>query len=371
MKMNRHRNIIHKVYLPDSKRENQYLLAEFAITAQLVETFRNVADATTTKPYQGFYQKLANKVFAICENHELHNAHFIANDKLPRIRFSEEMHTWETQQQVLFFYNPKYHQSYKSFFDGNQRAHKVSIAFLATGAEIYHDAIKYHQQVLKAVKEIAKEFALPAGSIRIRDHQHLTYDLFSRDKNEQQLSKASKIRPIDRHYAINNFSVPADHSQLCYVIANLPVDRKSIEQVSLTPDNEQQYNPFYTYIANKFTEAAQQVNMNSGGVIANGLAPIIRNASHESLNYDGELLHIGFNPEFATSGFICKWNAEMLVSDIKLVFLAKSADLHEHGYGKFLNNIEKVLHNLSRELNFAKKHNELMIRFHQHIGYNL
>ena len=134
MSIIRKRSAAHKSYLPKSARDNQYILAEFTISDDLIKRFSPKASAAKTtsattnnssENYCEFYQNLAKVLFDLSENFEVENCLFIANDKLTRVRFNQEMHQWQTNQQILFYYNPESHLLKKSFFDANKRAKKI------------------------------------------------------------------------------------------------------------------------------------------------------------------------------------------------------------------------------------------------------
>jgi hypothetical protein len=54
----------HKVYLPASARDNQYLLAEFALSDELVARY---PASSTEAPYLALYQALSQKLFELSE----------------------------------------------------------------------------------------------------------------------------------------------------------------------------------------------------------------------------------------------------------------------------------------------------------------
>ena len=92
MSIIRKRSAAHKAYLPVSLRDNQYVLAELSITDELVQRLSSDYSAIKPQPYYDFYQKLSDIFFNITEELELTNCQFIANDKLARVRYNQEMH---------------------------------------------------------------------------------------------------------------------------------------------------------------------------------------------------------------------------------------------------------------------------------------
>ena len=161
----------HKVYLPAQARDNQYLLAEFVLTDELLAAFP-ANDAA--KPYEHFYQQLAQQFFELADAVQLHNVHVIANGKTPVVRFHQEAYVLQTAEQILFFYNPSYHEAQHSFYDAKVRARKISLLFLATEQPLRSNAAAFHQQVTTLLTELRNRLVLAELKIKVRDHQHLT-----------------------------------------------------------------------------------------------------------------------------------------------------------------------------------------------------
>jgi len=368
MSLSRSRNTQHKVYVPSSARENQYLLAKIKVTDELLAKFSDIIDETSAKPFEKFYQKLAQTFFKINDDLNIENCQFIANDKFPRIRFSPEKITPQTDQQILFLYNPKYHFSQNSYFDGSKRAKKLTLAFLANGDEIRLNAAKFHQKVQQAIDAFAQETTLAKSEMRICDHQHLTYDLYSKDKG-QEGTQPHKLRSISNRYLADNQILPENTDTLTYAIVDLPINRRIRELVTIDETSAAPYTPLYNLIADALINAAKNHNLNNGAVIANGLIPIVRRSDDEIVIANGELQMLGYNPKHTSCGYTCKWSADKLVDTVQLVFVASEQNKTNQGYGKFLNQIEQTLHSLADKLNFVQNKEEMTVRFHQHIGF--
>ena len=56
---------------------------------------------------------------------------------------------------------------------------------------------------------------------------------------------------------------------------------------------------------------------------------------------------------------------------VQLIFVATKYDNSDHGYGRFLNQIEQAMNLMAAELAIPTDKEELIIRFHQHVAYNL
>ncbi len=377
MSIIRKRNTAHKSYIPNNARDNQYILAEFTITDELIQRFStksNLLGENRQENYYEFYQTLAKVLFELSTLFEVENCQFIANDKLARVRFGLELHQWQTNQQILFYYNPDNHKLQKTFFDANKRAKKISLLFLTSGQNIRENAAGFHAKIAQLVRAYAKEITLDESLIRLRDHQHITYDLFAKNKPSNRdntlTTQAHKLRPIIKRYASQNVTLPIYHSAMTYAVVNIPISNRLLNMVEVDPNSMDPYNPLYTYVTNAFTQASKRYNLNNGALIANGLVPIIRYSIHEIASQIGELQMLGYNPEQNPCGIISKWNANELVDNVKLVFVATDKNKTEHGFGQFLNQIEQTLKLMATELEMEPNKDEILVRFHQHVAYN-
>ncbi|MEW6982889.1 DUF3083 family protein [Colwelliaceae bacterium 6471] len=370
MSISRMRNTQHKVYIPSSARENQYLLAKFEITDEIIDRFSNIIEQTEEKPYEQFYQTLSKIFFNINNELELDSGQFIANDKFTRVRFSPEKLTSQTKQQILFLYNPSYHHSQSAYFDGNVRAKKINLVFLANGNEIRLNAAKFHRDVKKAICAFAEQIGLDKNAIRLCDHQHLTYDLFAKDKGVVG-TQTHKIRSMTNRYLADDLVLPPSIDALTYAIVDIPMNKRMKLLVDLDETNSEPYHPLYNLIADTFTHAAKRYNLNNGAVIANGLIPIVRKSDDEIVVANGELQMLGYNPKKSSGGYTCKWDAEKLVDSVQLVFVASEHNETSHGFGKFLHQIESALHAIAEKIGYENDKEEMLVRFHQHLGFYL
>ncbi len=369
MSIIRKRSAAHKAYLPGNVRDNQYILAEFSLTDDLLANLSSKYSDTKPQPYYDFYQHLSAIFFQLSAEVELNNCQFIANDKLARVRFSQEMHQWQTNQQILFYYNPESHHLKKSFFDGNKRVKKICLLFLATGNDIRTDAASFHSRVRQVVEVFCENICLDKSEMRLRDHQHLTYDLFAKHKG-CNTTQTHKLREIKKRYFSQEIELPTYHSAMNYAIVTLNISDKLLQQVEIDSHSHDPYNPLYSYLTDVFTMAATRYNLNNGALIANGLVPIVRYSIHEIVSRVGELQMLGYNPEQSPCGIVSKWNANELADSIQLVFVATPENNTEHGFGRFLNQIEQAMQLMAVELEMDASKDEIMIRFHQHIAYN-
>jgi hypothetical protein len=370
MSLSRTRNAQHKVYIPTSARENQYLMAKFPLTDQLLEKYADLIDESATEPYAKFYQVLADQFFKINDEFSIESSEFIANDKFPRVRFSPEKLTTQTKQQVLFLYNPEYHTSQNTFFRGNLKAKKITLIFLTNGTEVRVHAATFHQKVKQAITKFSDQLGINKESVRICDHQHLTYDLFAKNKGIEG-SQVHKFRSMTNRYLADELNLPENTDALTYAVVDFPLNRR-IRSLTKNENNETScYNELYNLIADAFISSAKQQNLYNGAVIANGLVPIVRKGEDENVIASGELLMLGFNPAHSSCGYTCKWESNKLVDTIQLIFVACDKDITSHGYGKFVNQIEQALRGFAQRLDFVNDKEEMLVRLHQHIGFYL
>lgn len=365
MSIVRKRNANQKAYIPESARDNQYILAEFALSDQLLS---QLSSPENTDNFYQCYQRLADLLFTLSNDYHIRNSLLVANDKLVRVRYSQEMHQWQTSQQIIFYYDPLQHALQNSFFDATVRAQKITLVFLASGTDIRSGAANFHQRVNGLLTTFAQQLQLPLDKIRLRDHQHLTYDLFAKNKGCNN-SQAHKFRPISQRYANQDLTLPDDLSSITYAIINLTLNPRITQLVDIDASSIDPYNPLYTYLTDTFSLVAKRFNLNNGALIANGLVPIVRHSLHEIVSKVGELQMLGYNPKQSPCGIVSKWNADELVDNVQLIFVANCHNGEEQNYAKFVNQIEQAMRLLATELEIPTNKDELTLRFHQHVAY--
>jgi hypothetical protein len=369
MSIVRKRSAAHKAYIPSNARDNQYILAEFAITDELIKLITPKFSKNNAQPYYQFYQSLSQLLFTLSNDFGIKSSLFIANDKLVRVRYSQEMHLWQTSQQILFYYDPQSHELQNSFFDASIRAKKITLLFLASGDDIRQNAAILHQRVAGLIASFSQQIKLPTKAIRLRDHQHLTYDLFAKNKGCLG-TQAHKLRPISERYMSQNVTISAECSAISYAVINLTINNRLLSLVDIDANSKDPYNPLYTYLTDTFSLVAKRFNLNNGALIANGLVPIVRHSLHEIISKMGELQMLGYNPKQSPCGLVSKWKADELVDNVQLIFVATDEDSQNSGYGKFVNQIEQAMRLLATELEIPINKDELTLRFHQHIAYD-
>jgi len=366
MAISRVRNAQSKVYIPSSARENQYILAKIKVTDELVEKLsQNKQDVQT--PYLGFYQSFAKAFFDVCSELSIDSCHFVGNDKFSRVRYSPERMVAQTEQQMLFLYNPKYHTSQNAYFDGSVRAQKITLVFLSNGEDIRSEAASFHQKVRNAIAQLSDKLGILAHRFHVFDHQHLTYDLFSKSKGITG-TITHKLRPIKTRYSASDVAIDDSAEALTYVTADFAINKRIKAMFDYTNESKQ-FEDLYSFINQSLKESSLKQNVDGATIVANDLIPFVRTGDEELAATSGELQKIIASPTKPSQLFTCLFSSTQLVDKINIVFVASTKDQTSHGYGKFLNQIEAVLLSFAERMQFVENKEELIVRFHQHISF--
>lgn len=369
MPITRDRSAQHKVYIPSNARENQYLLAKFELPDALLAKFAEQVDSGSEHPYHDFYQTLANMFFDVCDKHGIESGQFVANDKFIRVRYSPEKITAQTDQQIIFLYNPRYHSGNKAYINGKKRVRKLKLLFLANGEEIRHNSASFHAQVEKAVAEYSQLLELDAGSIRLCDHQHLTYDLFAKEKGDEGI-QAHKLRSIEHRFKAHDVILQGEFDQQTYAVVDMPLTKRIQSLFDIDKEAQCPYEDLYTSLEKQFIECAKQNGIDQGIMIANGLVPVVRSKRDTVISENGELQTIDFNENAPDNSFSAHYSRRRLVDSVQFVFVAAKNDMSSYGYGKFLNQVHSAMRSFANKLNYQHKAETLSVRLHQHVGFN-
>lgn len=348
-----------KVYIPKEARTNQYITAEIKVTDELLNQYSD---------YHTCYQTLSRLIFNLAEQHDLRNVHVITNDKLPVVRYHTEAYCFQTAEQILFFYNPAYHEAQNLFTLDNYRARKLRIVFLATGDDIRSNSARFHTKVRELLDELLPVLPITGLKVKVRDHQHLSYDLFAKSKGNKE-TYGYKLRAIAPRYKARKCELPDNISSLTYVTVSLPLSRK-LKQ-GLLPESATDFTPLYQHLEDCFLNAARQKQLTRLAMIANGLTPLVRNSKFDKQDSTTEVQMIGFDPNATEQQLIRRWDAEHLVEAAHFTIVAGAKDCDDSGYGRFMNNVEAALKAFATEIGIDPEREDLVIRFHQHISYQL
>ncbi|WP_413473139.1 DUF3083 family protein [Shewanella baltica] len=348
-----------KVYIPKEARTNQYITAEIKVTDELLSQYPD---------YQSCYQTLSRLIFNLAEQHDLRNVHVITNDKLPVVRYHTEAYCFQTTEQILFFYNPAYHEAQNLFSQENYRARKLRIVFLATGEDIRSNSASFHIRVRELLTELMPLMPISDLKVKVRDHQHLSYDLFAKAKGYKE-TYGYKLRAIGPRYKARKCELPENVSSLTYVTVSLPLSRKL--KKGLLPDSATDFTPLYQHLEDCFLKAAANRQLTRLAMIANGLTPLVRNSKFEKLDSKAEVQMIGFDPNATEQQVIRRWNADNLVEAAHFTIVAGTKDCDDSGFGRFMNNVETALKAFAADIGVDPEREDLVVRFHQHISYQI
>lgn len=365
--LSRDRSHQHKVFIPANARENQYLLAKFELTDELLAKFSKGSDSAEG-PYGALYQELANLFFDVCDKHGLDAGQFVANDKFLRVRYCPEKYTVESEQQLTFLYSPKYHTGSREFYNGNERVRKIKLLFLATGPELRHYSAQFHTKVNEAVKEYAKMLELAPNAIRLCDHQHLTYDLFAKEKGVEGV-QAHKLRSIANRFRAHD--VVIDENELdsqTYAVVNLHVNKRVQKLVAADKSSDCPYQALYQHLYEQFVESAKANGLERGIMTANDRTPVVRSKVDSHISENGELQTIDFNEKEPIDGFSSYFAKGSLVDSIQFIMIASKDDKTSYGYGKFISEVHQAMREFAERIDHDEKCENLSIRVHQHIG---
>ncbi|MCF2949734.1 DUF3083 family protein [Paraglaciecola aquimarina] len=355
-----------KVYLPSDSRDNQYILAEFPLTDELVKSVAGSIDTNLKKPYQRFYQKLASSIFETTEKHGIERANLVANNKLVRVRYGSEQQVLHTEQQSFFFYCPSHNATFKGYFDGAVKARKIKLLFLATGENLRLNSAAFHEKVFGAVKEIASNLGLAADSVKVRDHQHITFDIFAQEKGLKSTITHSFREMADR-YAKQGFNIGQDHTSLTYTVVSIPMMRRLLKGTNIDYDSEQPYQALYQKIEDAFKSAVEKNALKHAALLGISASPIVRYNNEDSVNLNGEIVGIGFDPTKEETFVTSMWEGDTLVDTIRFIFFANERDESNNNYGKFANQSIQAVKDFADEVNWKKDHDDIIVRIHQHI----
>lgn len=355
-----------RVYLPNDSRDNQYILAEIPLTDNLIELVCGKVDENSAKPYQMFYQTLSHKIFEVVEKHDLSHVNFVANNRLVRVRYSDEQQVLHTEQQSFFFYCPQHNSTFKCYYDSTVRVRKVKILFLATGDELRVNSGKFHNSVYQAIKDISKTIGLPEQEIKLRDHQHLTFDIFAKDKGASN-TLSHTFREIADRYESQNQSIDSDHTSITYAIASIPMARRLLKGSNIDYSSDAPFTELYQKIEKAFNDSCNANKIDQAELIANGVSPFVRYDENEATEIRGELMSVGVNPNNAESRFCVHWEADNLVDTLRFVFIADKSDETHHNYGKFVNQAIAAVRGFADEVNWKKESDDITVRVHQHV----
>ncbi|GAA0791847.1 MULTISPECIES: DUF3083 family protein [Pseudomonadati] len=346
-----------KVYLPTATRKNQYISVGFPLTDAFLASYTDLENC---------YYEFSKLVYQVAEKHDLFNVHVIATDKLPMVRFHSEAYCLSTEEQLRFFYNPAHHEANRLHSISGYRAKKLKIVFLATGSELRSNSATFHANVQKFMAEIKPLLPIADIQMKVRDHQHISYDFFAKNKGIKE-TYGYKLRAVDNRYKRRECNLPEDVSTLNYVTVSIPVGRRIKKQ--LLSENTTNFGPSYQNVADKFIAATKERQLLRVAMVANGKVPLVRNSKFERLNSTAEFQMVGFDPNAQAPAPILHWEDDKLVEALRFVIVAGKNDSNDEGFGRFMNQVEDAIRSFTNEFDIDKEHIDVILRFHQHLSY--
>jgi len=323
-------------------------------------------DLSLEQPYQKFYQKLTKMAFDIVEQCNIQHANFVANNRLVRVRNSDEQQVLHTDKQSYFFYSPRHNSTFKGYFDGAIRSNKIKFLFLATGENIRENAAGFHQKVFQAVSILSQQIGLRTGALKVRDHQHITYDIFAKEKGNKE-STCHTFRDISKRYKQQNVTVEGDYTAVTYAVVSMPMTRRLLQGTEINYDSDMPFEQLYTKISKAFTLANEKQQLSHATMIANGLSPIVRFDENAATTINGDIISLGYNPHHESRDISGQWQGGKLVDTIRFVFFATDFDETHKTYGKFVNQVTQAVATIADELNWKKDHDYMLMRFNQQL----
>lgn len=355
-----------KVYIPANNRENQYLLIEFELSEQIISQLVSSKGINGNELAQ-FYLEFKQSFFNCCKVNGICNAMFVAKDKLVRVRFGEESQVIETGEQLIVFYDPKRHQGFKACYDKEQLVSKLVLAVFATGDDIREEAVNLHQKATHMVAELSEAVGQSADLFKVRDHQHITYELYAAEKGMKKTTTHG-LRFVPERYQHQSLILPDDTKHNGYVVATMPIPMFLIEEAESNMSAEQPYQALYKSIVRTLTDVADEEEVNKLAIMANGRQAIVRSNQNEQIQVSDELVYLSFG-EDEDQEYFADWNATNLVDSIALVFRPTAEDVQNHSFGKYMNKVNQVLKLMGKVMGLEPERDDVMVRFHQNTQY--
>lgn len=347
----------HRAYIPTNAHSNQYILAEIKTNDEFYQAFASVEDC---------YARLSQRFFRAAEDASLHNVHFIANDKLPVVRYHTEFLAFQTERQILFFYNPLYHEAQNQFIKPDHKARKIRLLFLATGTDLRANSAEFHKKVQRVLKTFKSDLPDVAVDFKVRDHQHLSFDLFAADKDHRE-TYAYKLRSLPARYEKRQCALPEQSGGLTYVTTSIPLSRRIKFHLKLTDHN---YSALYSRIEQAFATVCSEQGLDHVAFVANGRSPLVRSRKVDISESNDELQKISFDTSTPSKPVVF-WEEDKLVESLNFIFVASDDDNTQWGYGRFVNHVQTALTRLAKEIGVQPECDDVTVRFYQHISYYL
>lgn len=363
----RKRGAAHKVSVSEFARENQIMLVSLKLTD--IDPY-NFLDAKSIGTPREVLNYLNSLLFSLCKHHNVVNSCFIYSNKIPRVLFSEENQCFETEQQLIYMYNPKQVFGHKVLISDQQNDQTIQLLFLAQGDRLRYNAARFHQRVNRVLHDFAQQIGVCQSLFKLDDQQHLTFDIFAKNKGQKQ-TIIHGFRPVKFRYMQQSLIVPETTVAMTYAVATVPIKRDVLFNCAIDYDAPDPYNPLYSYISDVFVNISKQYNVNHQVLIGDAKIPMLRHDNERYVIPKGELVFLGCNNQQSSGSYMSQWDSKRLVDSMTIVFIANEDNYNKRGYGRFVNQICEVIKTFSSQLNIEPEHESVMVRFHQNISYEL
>lgn len=357
-----------RVYIPENNRENHYLLLEFELSEMVIAKFMN-AGVEKENALARFYLDFKQNFFNCCKVNGIQNAMFVARDKLVRVRFGEESQVIETNEQLLVFYDPQRHSGFKSCYSADVLVSKLVLVVFATGDEIRQQAVSLHQKVSLMLTDLAEATGQQKRSFKIRDHQHITYDLFAAEKGNKKTTTHG-LRFVPERYQQQSLILPSNTLHRGYVVAQLPIPMHLIEQAETNLSLDKPYKALYNSITRMLQQVAEENDVTKFAILANGRHPIVWASRTGQMIVEEELVYISFSNDDELE-FMSDMDETNLIDSVSLVFQPVGHDVQHDSFAKYLSKINLVIKDMAKMMGVDTEQQHVMVRFHQNTQYRL
>ncbi len=362
-RLSRFRDKGQKVYVPISARDNHYILAQFELPQSFIEKVKVIESKSEVEQLVYF---ISSKLIRLCNEYHVENLAIINKQKLVRVRFAQENETIETDEQLIFYYNPEQASGFRDFIDNDVEHYQFQLLFLSSGDEIRHNAVDFHQRIANLLKDFSMQCKLSENAIKIKDHQHITYHIKTQRSDDNR--KAHGFRELSVRYQEQGFELPKRCNSQSYVIAKMPMsvlqnDLNTVDYFTTSP-----FHRIYKEVADIFKNTVATSLACQSAVVASDLLPIVRIAGDNKVQKLNELMLINLCPH-GDSQCLVELDGTRYHDYIYFIFAANSDHEARGGYAKFVNNVTDVLNQITSKLGIENNRALYSLRFYQHLSY--
>lgn len=346
-----------KLYLPSNSRENQYFLLE--IPTSVISKDIN---------HLGLIE-LKNRFFECCKEYGIRNGLFVANDKLVKVRYGEENNVLMTNMQCLVSYSPTQYFGFHSYIEPDVKVSKIAFVVLASGNDIRSQAVNLHSKVTAMLADFASEIEVAVELFKLRDFQHITYDLFAPEKGHKK-TVTHGFRSVITRYNQQGLIIPKEHKSHHFVVVKVPIG------IELANKFEQsqigfEYTSLYKQLSKSIKNALEAQSLHQAALVANGKQPFVSINDEEFELESDEIVKLGFDSNVKDQRYLCLFDSKVLVDYIHIVVSATSDDDFQSSYAPFVKRVHNAILSLTEVLHIEPSRDVITCRFFQHLKYSL